>query len=578
MPRTYKRTPGARGYANYSQEILQAALVAIKRGMSANDASKTFSIPRRTLDYKVKGQHTGKHGAPTSLSEIEERHLVDVIIACSEYGSPLTEFQFRMLVKQHVEKHDLKITRFTNNMPGPDWCQGFLKRHKHRLSQRNCQNIKHVRAEKSEDEMNRYFQNLEGALEKIVPENILNYDETNLSDDPGNQKCIFKRGTKYPERVLNTTKTAISVMFAATATGELLPPYVVYKSDAGRLYDQWCIGGPPNTRYKSTKSGWFDSLAFEDWFVQVVVPWARRKDGKKALIGDNLSSHINVEVLQMCQRYNISFIFLPPNSTHLTQPLDLSFFRPLKRAWREILTSYKVKNPRNSTLNKCSFPKLLNVLMGKIEINKKNIIESGFRAAGIYPLNKNQVLKKLPNNKLDESITENIDGTLLSYLKELRTPSAASSKPRKKMLKTQPGSSVSFEDFDKVPRPSTSKETDLQEFEDLDEESEVSRPSTADVLKESEELAAPRVQEFVLVKFCTKKAIKYYIGQVVQQDQESFCIKYLRKKNDVFIFPEVEDTSWVTMADIEIVFTRYEAGTRDRYVFDIPNQYMLNLN
>lgn len=38
------------------------------------------------------------------------------------------------------------------------------------------------------------------------PENIYNFDETNLRDDPGVKKCIFKKGTKYCEKVQNTSK------------------------------------------------------------------------------------------------------------------------------------------------------------------------------------------------------------------------------------------------------------------------------------------------------------------------------------------------------------------------------------
>ncbi|KAA0197749.1 hypothetical protein HAZT_HAZT004114 [Hyalella azteca] len=59
--------------------------------------------------------------------------------------------------------------------------------------------------------------------------NIINYDETNFTNDPGKSQMIFRRGMKYPERVMNFSKTSYSVMFAGTASGELLPPYVVYK-------------------------------------------------------------------------------------------------------------------------------------------------------------------------------------------------------------------------------------------------------------------------------------------------------------------------------------------------------------
>lgn len=51
-------------------------------------------------------------------------------------------------------------------------------------------------------------------------------------------------------------------MFSGTADGQSLPIYVMYKAD--HLWDQWLEGGPAETRYNRSKSGWFDSVCFED--------------------------------------------------------------------------------------------------------------------------------------------------------------------------------------------------------------------------------------------------------------------------------------------------------------------------
>ena len=48
------------------------------------------------------------------------------------------------------------------------------------------------------------------------------------------------------------------------------------------------------------------------------------------MIEDNLSFHISESVVRKCERHNVKFICLPPNSTHLTQPLDVAYFKPLK--------------------------------------------------------------------------------------------------------------------------------------------------------------------------------------------------------------------------------------------------------
>ena len=47
-------------------------------------------------------------------------------------------------------------------------------------------------------------------------------------------------------------------MFSATANGELLPTYVVYK--AVNLMNTWTEGGAAKVRYNRTKFGWFHSV------------------------------------------------------------------------------------------------------------------------------------------------------------------------------------------------------------------------------------------------------------------------------------------------------------------------------
>lgn len=136
-----------------------------------------------------------------------------------------------------------------------------------------------------------FFENYAKIVEGNAEYCIINYDETNLTDDPGNKNYIYKRGCKYPERIYNTSKTAISLMFSGTASGHLLPMYVVYKSE--NLWDTWMEAEPEGTRYNRSKSGWFDSVCFEDWFYTIIIPYVRNKSGPKVLIGDNLSSHFS---------------------------------------------------------------------------------------------------------------------------------------------------------------------------------------------------------------------------------------------------------------------------------------------
>ena len=353
----------------------------------------------------------------------------------------------RYIVKAYLDKLGRTVRKFKNNLPGPEFVAGFLKRHKSQISQRYSQNIKKKRAEVSPETIRDYFKELEISLGDINPSNVINYDETNLTDDPGRKKIITKRGTKYPERVMNSSKSSVSLMMAATADGALLPPYVVYK--AQHLYDTWTKHGPPGARFNRTASGWFDAVVFEDWIKTIIIPYLKDKEGKKCLIGDNLSSHLSIETIKLCHKENISFVFLPANSTHLTQPLDVAFFRPMKIAWRNVVLKWKKTDGKSqATIPKGCFPKLLNKLMEELRENSKSNIMAGFRKTGIYPIDMQQVLSRLPevNDSENKSVLEK---SVLDLLKEMRYGTMNITEPkRKKKLEVIPGRSVGTEGED----------------------------------------------------------------------------------------------------------------------------------
>ncbi|KAJ8865865.1 hypothetical protein PR048_033388 [Dryococelus australis] len=259
------------------------------------------------------------------------------------------------------EKH-LLVNRlqFRNNLPGREFVYSFVRCHKDVLASRICQIIKRARAAISPEVINAYFDELEEKERTgVPPSNIINYDET------GN--------------------------------GVILPPYAVYR--AQHLYQCWTQGGPTDARYNQIKSGRFDCYCFEDWLQTIAIPYLKRLEGKRLLIGDHLSSHLSV------------FIFLPSNSTHLTQPLDVAFFQPTKMKRKEITLEWKKR--------------------------------ACFKKCGIAPLSQNKVLQMLQsitNTYLDKSSNDHeetanaINASLLELLKALRQDEDPQKKTKRNAL------------------------------------------------------------------------------------------------------------------------------------------------
>jgi hypothetical protein len=57
----------------------------------------------------------------------------------------------------------------------------------------------------SRQQVTRFFENFMVSVEGAPPENILTFDKTNLTDKPGDKEYTFKKGTKYCEKVQNTS-------------------------------------------------------------------------------------------------------------------------------------------------------------------------------------------------------------------------------------------------------------------------------------------------------------------------------------------------------------------------------------
>lgn len=98
-------------------------------------------------------------------------------------------------------------------------------------------------------------------------------------------------------------------------------------------------------------------------------PVTSSPEGKEVMIMDNLSSHFCTKVLELAQLHYILYVFLLPNGTGLLQPLDVGVFGPIKKAWYQVLMTWKKgQGCRFTTLPKQHFPSLLpNLLDPQLE-------------------------------------------------------------------------------------------------------------------------------------------------------------------------------------------------------------------
>ncbi|KAJ8911596.1 hypothetical protein NQ315_003977 [Exocentrus adspersus] len=482
MPRKYKKKLGAYGKRNYNPQYLERALNAVRqKKYSMRRASEFYGVPYTTLNHHFHNRHPLQYGGQPVLDRECENLLLNALQTCAEWGFPLKPINIREIVQQFLNKRGITERRFQDNLPGEGWFNGFMARHPE-LTIKMAENTKRVRAAVTYESIEEYFRNLRDAMKDVPPQNCVNYDETNFVDNPGAAKVVMKKGSKHAYRTLDTSKTSITVMFAIAGNGARLPPYVVYR--AKHIYegvDRRGIG--------------------------------RKLEGPKLLIGDNLKSHLTIDVIQECEKNDIKFVLLPPNSTHMLQPLDVAYFRPLKGAWRKTLEEWKLKN--KGVIPKTVFPTLLKKAVESLGDREGDNARAGFKACGIVPFNPEVVLKKIKtvDNASESSMTQ----VLVEHLHQLKTGPNEAPKRGKKKIKRPKGRKrqISISDEDEEFIDLEALETEQENLEINEDDYEIGNCSTDQESEISRQPDTLILGDFVITKYSTNKNHRFYINESV---------------------------------------------------------------
>ncbi|XP_058827314.1 uncharacterized protein LOC131687258 [Topomyia yanbarensis] len=334
----------------YSDEQLQLALVAVKRGMSIRKAGLEYDIPFTTLRDKIRMKYTGgaRPGKSPVLSYDEELRIAEWVPLMARAGFPVTLKQVRICVAQFL-KRIKRDTSFNNGIPGQKWVELFLKRHPE-LFRRKPSTLARYRATIQEDQIRAWFdevrsyirdENLEYLLK--CSDRIFNLDETAFELVVRKRKCLSTKDTKHLYSVWgNNDKESYTALFTASASGKLLPPLLLfpYKS---RLPGEVIRSAQADWGIGKTDSGWMTGNAFYEFLKNIFQPWLEQENIPLPvlLFVDGHKSHATLLSTEFCKKFNIILVCLFPNSTHLTQPLDVSFFGPLKKRWEDQLLDFR---------------------------------------------------------------------------------------------------------------------------------------------------------------------------------------------------------------------------------------------
>ena len=384
----------------WKPEAMEKALDAvIEHGVSIRRAALEYDVPRSTLGDRASGRVLpGSNSGPIKiLSDQEETELVSFLRRCSAVGYPKTRKDVITLVQRIADSRGLD-RQISNG-----WWEKFCARNPS-ITLRAPVPLSQARAKATDLEvLENYFDLLQTTMTEHdlldKPCQIFNIDESGFPLAPKPPKGIHPVGERNAQAINSGNKSQITVLACISAGGHCLPPMVIW--DRKTLSPELTNGEIPGTIYGLSENGWVDHELFDTWFHHHFLRYAP-SIRPLLLLMDGHSSHYYPGTIYMAAKEKVILFVLPPNTTHLTQPLDKGCFGPLKMKWAEVCHRYTATNP-GKVVNRFVFCKLLNEAWAQ-SMSSGNIM-AGFKTTGIYPLDRTAIIAKIKEattNKEDD--------------------------------------------------------------------------------------------------------------------------------------------------------------------------------
>ena len=357
----------------------QEALESLSTGRltSIRRAAALYGIPNSTFEG---------HQEQRLLTQTQEEELVQWIRKLDNNGFAPAACQVKEMVTN--------IMRYSDRSAVPTIRLHWLSRFKVRNPAVSPLINERVNASRvngtSYEALSNWFNLLSTCLARkgVKPENIYNMAETGIALGVcGNQTVLGASGKKKIKTP--NGREWVSVVETVGATGCVLTSAIIFK-EVGMQSSWFSPGDIPNWQYTTSPNGWTSNEIALHWLRTIFLPeTSPNTPGEpRLLIMDGHKTHCTVEFMYNCRLHNVELLFLPPHSSQVTQPLDLTCFSPVEGRYRaqiSMLAQYDDAAP----VKKINFVRFYN--LAREESLTARTITNSFKAAGIHPFNPHQV-------------------------------------------------------------------------------------------------------------------------------------------------------------------------------------------
>ena len=288
---------------------------------------------------------------------------------------------------------------------GKKWISKFKKRHPE-VASVWTKPMERARIDGTTPELlGKWFTELKALMDKnrYLPENTFNMDETGYSIGTSQSSrvlIVLERdhegelvgaGRKVAKKVPGRQEWVTAIECVSSA-GMLLPPMMIFKG-LERFKEEWRpVGmGTEDWQWYTSPKGWTNDYLGYQWLTTLFQPSTIPLDPsqRRLLILDGHGSHIRADFLAYCMRHAMNVMVLPPHSSHLTQPLDVGIFRPLKQAMAS--TTNRVARFDDGRMSRATW--IVNIVQVRSKALTESNIRSGWRNAGLRPFRPSLLLK-----------------------------------------------------------------------------------------------------------------------------------------------------------------------------------------
>lgn len=161
------------------------------------------------------------------------------------------------------------------------------------------------------------------------PRRIFNLDESAFYLHPTKKYVLAKKGTKNVYNInTGAPKQNLTVLYGGNAIGECPPALILHRYE--RVPKVISSNVPESIAINCTPSGWMTAKTFYEYISGPFLDWIKAQNIQLpvALFVDGHASHLTLQLCEFCKENSIILIALLPNSTHITQPMDVGIFFP----------------------------------------------------------------------------------------------------------------------------------------------------------------------------------------------------------------------------------------------------------